>query len=317
MKAPHNGGLLGEKFALARGSNSKIAVAMEHCHGVMGSLIMCDDFEAVVSLSQVRTRQMALLKSDLLLTTGTGSSQVEQKEKSTPVTVMKSVEVKPISPQQPPLSPRPQILTDEKVTLSQLLRYVVEGEQDKVEEILKKDKSLLLQAGTVTDLSGREFKQITAFQYALWAWDWHMWTMIRKHLPREAQLEQFQTLETKGTTHGKHFSLKPLTDAYMVYMESPGKEWNYDQRSANHWQSVVGAEQRLLPVSVINEFCRPDRPLAPCPEFTETTLPRSRECNIGDCFKASHNGGLLGEKFALTRGSDAKMATARGIAATR
>jgi hypothetical protein len=53
-------------------------------------------------------------------------------------------------------------------------------------------------AGRVTDLSGREFQSITAFQYALWALDWHMWAMIQKYLPVEQQQVQFEKLETKG-----------------------------------------------------------------------------------------------------------------------
>ena len=105
-------------------------------------------------------------------------------------------------------------------TWSQLLRYVAEGEQDEAEKLIEGNKNLLLHAGTVTDLSGREFKGITAFQYALWAMDWHMWTMIQKYLPEEAQREQFEVLETKGTAHGKHFSLQPLTGALQTYVDN-------------------------------------------------------------------------------------------------
>ena len=72
-------------------------------------------------------------------------------------------------------------------SLGELLTYVADGEQDKAEELIRKDRNLLLHIGTVNDLSGREFKLITAFQYALWAMDWHMWTMIQKYLPQEAQ----------------------------------------------------------------------------------------------------------------------------------
>src|SRR4051794_1480736 len=85
-------------------------------------------------------------------------------------------------------------LVNEKL-LNQLLQYVVEGEQDKAEELIKKDKTLLYQAGSVKDLSDREFKSITAFQYALWAFDWHMYTMIQNYLPLEAQITQWQSLE--------------------------------------------------------------------------------------------------------------------------
>ena len=96
---------------------------------------------------------------------------------------------------------------------------MAEGEQDKAEALIQKDKNLLLHTGTIKDLSGREFKQMTAFQYALWAMDWHMWTMIQKYLPQEAQAQQLQELETKGTAHGKHFSLQGLTGALQTYVD--------------------------------------------------------------------------------------------------
>lgn len=171
--------------------------------------------------------------------------------------------------------------------LSQLLRWVVEGEQDKAEELIKKDKNLLLHAGTVKDLSGREFKGITAFQYALWALDWHMWTMIQKHLPKEAQAEQFQALETKGTAHGKHFSLQGLTDALQVYVDNAEK-WNYDQRAEDQWCKKVGGAQKQLPAHVVNEYCRRDRPFGPCPQEWESKLPRSREIDVWDSTQSKY-----------------------------
>ncbi|MBS0351826.1 MAG: hypothetical protein JSR33_11715 [Proteobacteria bacterium] len=144
-------------------------------------------------------------------------------------------------------APKPLLKPADAKALKQLLQYVVEGEQDKAEEMLKgklggllgfgavkANPDLLLYHGTVTDLSGREFKQITAFQYALWAMDYHMWTMIQKYLPKEAQAEQLQALESKGTAHGHHFSLKELTDALQVYMDMDLRGYVddvYDQRA--------------------------------------------------------------------------------------
>lgn len=204
----------------------------------------------------------------------------------------------------------------EMKAVDKLLKFVAEGEQDKAEKMIKKDKSLLLAAGTVTDLSKREFKQITAFQYALWALDWRMWKMIQKYLPEEAQTEQFAALESKGTVHGKHFSLKPLTDALQTYVDNTEKVWKYDHdhRAKNHWQTVVGGAQRLLPAHVVNEYCHPTRSFSPCPEFTEDVLPRSRACEVfdgssknvskyvkGEWFTSKSDGGSVGDSFAYGR----------------
>ncbi len=187
--------------------------------------------------------------------------------------------------------------------LQQLLQYVAEGEQDKAEALIQTNRNLLLYAGTVKDLSGREFKSITPFQYALWAMDWHMWKMIQKYLPEEQQREQFEVLETKGTRHGKHFSLQPLIGALQTYVDNyDSLSWKmFESKREHHWQKVVGGAQRKLPVHVINEYCRPDRSFDPCPKFTEASLPRSRKCNEGDWFTVSYDGGVLGVKFGITR----------------
>jgi hypothetical protein len=100
-----------------------------------------------------------------------------------------------------------------------LLRLIVEGEQGQAEEMLKKDQSLLQVTGTVTDLSGREFQRITAFQYALWALDWHMWTMIQKYLPMAAQVQQAAELESKSTMHGQYFNLNLLVEILQHYTD--------------------------------------------------------------------------------------------------
>jgi hypothetical protein len=228
------------------------------------------------------------------------ASQPDIKQLAEPVSSGKSL----LSQSSQTLMPSPHSapgLVDQKA-LSQLLQYVVEGEQDKAETLIQKDPNLLLHMGTVTDLSGREFKGITAFQYALWALDWHMWQMIQRYLPTEAQVEQLNQLESKGTTYGKHFSFEPLINALQVYVTHAEKKWDYDERAEYHWQTLVGGAQKLLPAHVINEYCRPDRSFAPCPAFTEETLPRTRKFSNGsEWFMAILNGGKLGEKFGAFR----------------
>ncbi|MBS0351103.1 MAG: protein kinase [Proteobacteria bacterium] len=215
------------------------------------------------------------------------------------------------SPQTLMPAPKPLIKPVDQKSLSQLLQYVAEGEQDKAEELIKKDNNLLLHTGTVKDLSGREFKQITAFQYALWAMDWHMWTMIQKYLPKEAQSEQWQALESKGTAHGKHFSLKELTDALQVYVDNAEK-WNYDQRAEDQWCQKVGGAQTRLPVHVVNEYCRADRPFEPCPSEWEAKLTRTREVPYiwdstqskyvkGSWFISVSSKSVLGQTYAFLR----------------
>ncbi len=199
-------------------------------------------------------------------------------------------------------APKPESKSIDKGALKQLLRLVAEGEQDKAEELIKEDNSLLLHTGNMTDLSGREFESITAFQYALWAMDWHMWKMIQKYLPEEEQWKQFELLETKGTLHGKHFSLQPLIGALQVYADNADKVWHYDHRATNHWCKVVGGEQKLLPVHVVNEYCRGDRPFEPCPPEWESKLPRTRE--VPKIFDSTQSKNVKGSWFTPISSKD-------------
>ena len=64
---------------------------------------------------------------------------------------------------------------------AEFLNHVVKGEQRQAEKLLKKNRHLALASRTVTDPANRTFNNITGFQYAVWALDWHMWSMIQKY----------------------------------------------------------------------------------------------------------------------------------------
>ncbi len=249
----------------------------------------------------------------------TPSKQEQELKKLTPLPSLSGSSQTLMPPPKPTLKPLDQKSLSQ---LQQLLQYVAEGEQDKAEALIQTDKNLLLYAGTVKDLSGREFKPITAFQYALWAMDWHMWTMIQKYLPQEAQAQQWQELETKGTAYGKHFNLQGLTGALQTYVDNAAK-WNYDQRAVDQWCKKVGGEQKLLPVHIVNEYCRADRPFEPCPQEWESKLSRTREMDVwdstqsktvkGSWFVAPSSKDGLGLNFAFCRYNYGDACDCRGV----
>jgi hypothetical protein len=187
----------------------------------------------------------------------------------------------------------------ENERVSQFLQYVVEGQQAEAEALLKREPEIALKKSTVTDLSKREFKDITGFQYALWALDWHMWTMLLKYLPKERASVQFVEWEEKGTAYGKHFSLEPLLKALNIYLENYDT-WGVDQQ-ISHWCQQVGSAQWLLPAHIVQEYCHPSRSFVPCPLYEEAEFPREMKTAVGSWLTAIYNGGKLGEKFAYTR----------------
>ncbi len=178
--------------------------------------------------------------------------------------------------------------------VAQFLRLVTEGEQDKAEAMLKANPNLILQSGTVTDLSQRTFEHITAFQYAVWARDWHMWTMLLKYLPQEEAILQLHSLEIHGTEHGTHFDFSSLIGAYEMLGQN-WDNWDYNQCKI-HWIKRVGGKQLLAPAHVANEYSRQDRPFYPLPDFTQGGLPRERGYNGQDWYAKE-----LGKEWSWSR----------------
>ena len=188
--------------------------------------------------------------------------------------------------------------------VEKLLLHVARGEQDEAEAMLKTNRDLAQGKGTVTDYSNRTFNNITAFQYALWALDWHMWTMITRYLPEEAAAEQLAELEKKGTIHGKHYDFKELLTALKAYIDQYDALYaksNGDQLT-KLWSKDVGGAQTRVPAHVANEYCRPDRSFEPTPAFKEASLPRSFNTDEGAWFPlAKLSYGSLGVDFAVWR----------------
>lgn len=168
------------------------------------------------------------------------------------------------------------------------LKLVALGEQDRAEAFLKATPALALCYSAVTDISNHHFKCVTAFQYAVWALDWHMWTMLLKYLPKEQAAQQFLELEEEGTEHGSVFNLQPLLDALSTYTKL-SLYVGRDKRT-KQWGEVI-VQQSLLPAHVLQEYCRSDRSFDPCPTFKEASLPRGFPENF--LFEYFNKAGIL------------------------
>ncbi|MEI6529718.1 MAG: ankyrin repeat domain-containing protein [Candidatus Falkowbacteria bacterium] len=198
--------------------------------------------------------------------------------------------------------------------LIKFLKHVGLGEQDEAESMLKINRDFALVPGAFTDCAGKEFKQATAFQYAIWALDYHMWNMLLKYMPTEAVIEQLTKVNNEGIEaiisgasiyeKTRYISWQNLIDALQNYIDN-WHLWSEDERKTN-WYQRVGEAQLTLPAHVINEYSRTDRSFSPCPTFNETHLPR-----IGrDLWKTIKVKGdwtgrnyCLGQSFAWSRGS--------------
>ncbi|MGQ3887523.1 F-box protein [Legionella sp. CNM-1927-20] len=177
------------------------------------------------------------------------------------------------------------------IDVRKLLHYVTRGEHEAVAAILKKDMSLIFKRGKVTDCSGRTFDNISSLEYALWALDKHMWTMMLACLPKNEEgkqvfaqlIAQYNKISIEGVTYRlsgktiteKHFdfentiikelqTIKEL-ETQMNSIDVPGAEdWDTIDK---HWREGVGGAQKLLPMHVVYEYCS-NEPFDPVPKFT-------------------------------------------------
>jgi hypothetical protein len=166
--------------------------------------------------------------------------------------------------------------------INALLTAVAQGNQNKVERM--PHLNLLLEKGDVTDYSGRQFKQITAYQYALWALDRRMVKAIEQMAYkasgsegtdlRAALLKQKTELKDMGLFYSlggvnyceTQYHYKSLIDSYWIFSES----WLQLDYSISYiaWQNVA-KQQRLMPAHVVQELCNPSFSIDPIPKFKE------------------------------------------------
>lgn len=170
------------------------------------------------------------------------------------------------------------------IDVRKLLHPVTRGEHDVVKAMLKQDISLIFKREKVTDCSGREYENISGFEYALWALDKHMWAAMIECIPSNnegkkvfAQLiAQYNKVNTDGVTYRlngktiteKHFNfentiIKEL-QTQVDLINAPG-----DNRKTidNQWREGVGGAQKRLPMHIVDEYCS-NEPFHPVPEFT-------------------------------------------------
>lgn len=135
----------------------------------------------------------------------------------------------------------------------QLLKFVAFGLQQEANLLLNKYPHLAREKGDVVDCGDREFKNITALQYSLWALDHSMCKMLAAHLPEEDLLYQVQDLEQNSSInfHNKQISWQQLID-YLNHLYDNYDCWTPEE-IMSYFNQFVGKEQRLLPAHVIQK----------------------------------------------------------------
>jgi hypothetical protein len=153
------------------------------------------------------------------------------------------------------------LLLDHEV--KSLLIAVTRSDYHSAYTILKKNSSLALRKGYVTDLAGRRFTKICAFDYALWANDVGMLELLF-HMTQNSMTRYSNIQPVRWRFHGKpkyftayEWDLSKLIETYENYLSTCD---NLNASVPQDWQTlikvwlIVGAEQKMMVVHLLRDF---------------------------------------------------------------
>jgi hypothetical protein len=191
--------------------------------------------------------------------------------------------------------------------LKALLKWVTEGHLVEVEKLLKKNPTLALGTGTVKDLSDRTFNNITALQYAAWAYDRDVWELIMRYLDAHnasIQLKALAKEPERYSSHGTNYDISPLITKTKTYVDNWIK-WSGEQ-CRNYWQKEVGGEQRKCPAWLIYAWSEEGADVAWTKNDFSQKIKREYEKHRLDWWMTeNYNGGRgVGSSWAVVRGAD-------------
>ncbi|KGP63779.1 hypothetical protein EP47_06040 [Legionella norrlandica] len=194
------------------------------------------------------------------------------------------------------ISNRHRTLFQPLVDVYKLLHYTVSGQCDEVKKLLENDINLMIKRERVVDFSGREFRSISGFEYALWALDKHMWTIMLESISKDEEgkkvlaelFSQYDKVCTEGVTYcldGKtitenHFDFQGtiIKELQIQYdsLHAPELDWDAINKQ---WIKGVGGAQRKLPMHVVYEYCSHEFSFNPTPKFISRPLPNMQFYN--------------------------------------
>lgn len=174
--------------------------------------------------------------------------------------------------------------------LTLFLESVVKCDMDTVDLLLQRNSSLLVHKGDVIDYSGREWKNISAVQYASWALDTELFEKMMGYISDDEDgdflREQIRTQVKEADSNGlcflkqgqkfveSQYNFTKLTDLYRKYLKQFERKF-FHLQMVSELQLLLGQEQRNVPVHVAHRFCNPDEPFKPTPQFDTPLRVRS------------------------------------------
>jgi hypothetical protein len=202
--------------------------------------------------------------------------------------------------------------------LERIFDHVVRDEYADLIVLLENNLNFLVKRGTVTDCSGRTFKSISPFEYALWALDQPMWELMLHLIVNHSKellpqvLAQYNKMKTDGvsyTLNGEeipgelHFDAEN-TIIKQLHVQAANETKSSDIDAQNEqWIKGVGGAQKLLPMNFVHEYCNEEVPFYPLPEFNSQQKSSQQFVNCTTQLEENwfNPDSKLGVEIALTK----------------
>ncbi len=137
-----------------------------------------------------------------------------------------------------------------------LLAYVMNGMPDESQQQLQSSANpshLILTKISGKEKCGREWKSVSALEFACWAGDFHLVKLLLQSVAKEdieEAMMQIMNVVEHGTEHGIMLSpYHALLDAYAKYNAAPNSTENF---------KAIARQQFMLPIVGLQYFCDPE-----------------------------------------------------------
>lgn len=228
--------------------------------------------------------------------------------------------------------------------LAPLLRSVVNGNQERVTQILGRHPELAVLQGSVMDNSERTFPRASAAELVRWCGDLRymanamldvlsrlsdqklaerirlLWVRQNETYEQEGGLVYVLPGKTEPEKPSLAFSLSPLLLEMKAYVDKFNTMTSLQR--GEHWHRIA-AEQFLLPAIYLQHYCNPKVPFYPTPSFEESrgfprvlTIYHSMTGKKQGMWDGRDSGFFLGRDFGITTGCMPSHVLAGGAAAS-
>lgn len=148
-------------------------------------------------------------------------------------------------------------LIKEKLSLRELLYFVMFANEKEVKNILLNKPGLLALSTFAIDPAGRVFDNVTALQYAVWAYDWQMWLLIIDYMePKQIKIQLNLLLKEFSLSHGRFYNAINLLEKIQFLLSN---YIHYSKDSLCEYYSIkIQPLYEALPCNLIQEMYRDD-----------------------------------------------------------